>query len=65
MDENDRLPSPEEFSLLVAEFAAEVAKLFERPNDPIPLDGFEQSRRKLVHAYEQAHRRAHRDSPNS
>ncbi|HXF24977.1 MAG TPA: hypothetical protein VN602_10680 [Gemmatimonadaceae bacterium] len=61
MDDNDRLPSPEEFALLVAEFATEVARMFEWMKGPFQHSGFEDARRKIVEAYEEAHRRATSD----
>jgi len=57
MDDDNRLPSPEEFALLVAEFATEVARMFE-VRSPVQYIGFENARRKIVEAYEEAHRRA-------
>jgi len=64
MDDDHKLPSPEEFALLVAEFATEVAIMFEPTRGSQPHDGFEKARRKLVDAYAEAHRRIHaRDLP--
>ena len=58
MDDNNRLSSSEEFALLVAEFVTEVAMMFEWMKRRHQHGGFENARRKLVEAYEEAHRRA-------